>query len=295
MNLPQVKTIATHNGFFHGDDVFAVAVLKLIYPEAKIIRTRDEKEIEKADLRVDVGDKYNPQTLDFDHHQLDFNLKHKSNILYASAGLIWLNFHDFFSDNKDVYEELDLLFENIDAHDNGIQTYEKKIQAVYDISIIISNFMPLFPDNSTENIDKSFFSGVELAQKIFKNELSRAKNLSINYKKVREAIKKNTHKGFIVFDKRYESEKVLSTETKLLFKVSPSLEGNAFSVYSIPKKYGSFGARRLLPESWADLKGEELDKVTGVKGCLFCHKHRFMAKTKSLDSAIKLAQIAVQS
>ena len=47
--------IATHDFDFHTDDVFAIALLKLIYPDATIVRTRDITLLKKADMRVDVG------------------------------------------------------------------------------------------------------------------------------------------------------------------------------------------------------------------------------------------------
>ena len=46
--------IVTHNAKFHTDDVFAVATLLVLYPDAKIIRTRDEALVKTADIVVDV-------------------------------------------------------------------------------------------------------------------------------------------------------------------------------------------------------------------------------------------------
>jgi uncharacterized UPF0160 family protein len=47
--------LATHNGTFHADDVFGVAVLQLLHPGAELVRTRDPETIAKADFAVDVG------------------------------------------------------------------------------------------------------------------------------------------------------------------------------------------------------------------------------------------------
>ena len=58
-----------HGGAFHADDVFAVAILKSIYPDLRVVRTRDPKKLRGADARVDVGNKYNHKTKDYDHHQ----------------------------------------------------------------------------------------------------------------------------------------------------------------------------------------------------------------------------------
>jgi hypothetical protein len=47
-----MKTIVTHDGNFHVDDVFAVAVLLLVYPEAEVIRSRDKETIEQGDIAI---------------------------------------------------------------------------------------------------------------------------------------------------------------------------------------------------------------------------------------------------
>ena len=58
------KTIATHNGNFHADDVFSIAALKSIFPSFKLIRTRDLELIAKADLVIDVGGEYDADGID---------------------------------------------------------------------------------------------------------------------------------------------------------------------------------------------------------------------------------------
>ncbi|MEX2010580.1 MAG: MYG1 family protein, partial [Parcubacteria group bacterium] len=50
-----MKTIATHSGMYHADDVFAVATLLMVYPDAEVIRTRDMEKIQEAEIAVDVG------------------------------------------------------------------------------------------------------------------------------------------------------------------------------------------------------------------------------------------------
>ncbi|WP_353864488.1 MYG1 family protein [Svornostia abyssi] len=61
--------VATHDGSFHADDVFAIAVLRLRTPDLEIVRTRDTDVIAACDARVDVGLHSDPATGDFDHHQ----------------------------------------------------------------------------------------------------------------------------------------------------------------------------------------------------------------------------------
>lgn len=86
--LPQ--KLITHNGTFHADEVFAIAILeKLIGKPLEITRTRDaqvlEAGVKNTDVFVvDVGLAYEPEKFNFDHHQ-DRNMK-------SAAGLVWQHF-----------------------------------------------------------------------------------------------------------------------------------------------------------------------------------------------------------
>ena len=60
---------STHDGRFHADEIFALAVLNLIFPDLEIVRSRDENVYKNADIIVDVGHVYDPDNLIFDHHQ----------------------------------------------------------------------------------------------------------------------------------------------------------------------------------------------------------------------------------
>ncbi|WP_334169494.1 MYG1 family protein, partial [Timonella senegalensis] len=62
--------IATHNGKFHADDVFGVALLKQLYPDAQVVRSRDPKVLDQADIVLDVGGVYDVEARRFDHHQV---------------------------------------------------------------------------------------------------------------------------------------------------------------------------------------------------------------------------------
>ena len=81
--------IVTHGGKFHADDAWAVAVLKVLFPDSKVVRTRDAATIEAGDFAIDVGGIWDPATGRFDHHQKGFSGARTSGVPYASAGLVW--------------------------------------------------------------------------------------------------------------------------------------------------------------------------------------------------------------
>ena len=58
------RQVVVHNGVFHADDVFAVALLRLVAGDFKVIRTRDVEYLHEAPGRliIDVGEDI------FDHH-----------------------------------------------------------------------------------------------------------------------------------------------------------------------------------------------------------------------------------
>ena len=67
------KTVATHSGSFHADDVFGVGILMGVFPSHTLVRTRHDALIDAADFAVDVGGIWDADTGRFDHHQRGFN------------------------------------------------------------------------------------------------------------------------------------------------------------------------------------------------------------------------------
>lgn len=87
----KINRIVTHNTIFHADEVFGVAILALAAHHVQVVRTRDKAILAEAladpeTLVMDVGGVYEPDKLNFDHHQ-DLSLP-------SSAGMIWEHFKD---------------------------------------------------------------------------------------------------------------------------------------------------------------------------------------------------------
>ena len=86
--------IGTHHGTFHNDEVLACTMLKLLpeYKEAAIVRTRDEEVLKGCQIVVDVGGKYDPAALLYDHHQREFTETYSEAhdvTKLSSAGLVF--------------------------------------------------------------------------------------------------------------------------------------------------------------------------------------------------------------
>jgi len=141
------KTIATHNGNFHADDVFSIAALKRIIPSFKLIRTRDAALIAKADIVLDVGGEYDADTDRFDHHQRGGAGARENGIPYSSFGLIWQKYGlEICQGDQDVANAVDAgLVSTIDAIDCG--HVDGVVQGI-SLSQTIAMFNPTWQEES---------------------------------------------------------------------------------------------------------------------------------------------------
>ena len=286
-----MKTVVTHSGPFQADDVFSIAVLTLIDPSITVIRSRDPEVLKKADLRVDVGLRYDPDTGDFDHHQKEGCDIRENDIPYSSAGLIWRHFGMRLVDTKEEWEKIDnKIVQFIDADDNGIKTYESERVSTYTLPKIVKSFSPCW-DDPHPDFDKGFFKVVEVVRTILKNEIKKAKGFS-KAKKIVEAAIKNSGKDIIVLDQFCPWKSTVIELTQAKFVVFPS-SGGDWVVQSVPLEESGFESREKLPEKCGGLTAEQLQNVTGIKGLTFCHKGCWIAGAKTKESAIKLAELAL--
>lgn len=138
--------IATHNGKFHADDVFGVSLLKQLYPDATVVRSRDESVLDSADIVLDVGGRYNPAEGRFDHHQRDAG-ERSNGILYSAFGLLWQEYGlQFCEGDASVFRRIDSrLVEGIDAVDNGQEIYTLNDYGTkpFDLSSVLDLFNPI--------------------------------------------------------------------------------------------------------------------------------------------------------
>ncbi|MGK0208860.1 MAG: uncharacterized UPF0160 family protein [Patescibacteria group bacterium] len=285
-----MTTIVTHNGEFHADDVFAVAALKLLYPQANIIRTRNPEKIESADIVLDVGAIYNHDKKRYDHHQKE-GAGERDDIKYASFGLIWKHYGEKLTDSEKVWKSIEnTLVKPIDADDNGISIYTAKADTnPYTISRMIRDLNPL----NTLEIDTEFEEAVKTAQKVLKNIIQKTNYRIKSEKKVRELISECKEK-YIVFEEHLPAQSILRDETDILYMIFEARTKDAWQIRAIDKEKDSFESKKALPQKWRGLEGKELSKVTNIPDAIFCHQSGFIGSAKTKESAIKMAELAIQ-
>lgn len=296
-----MTTIITHNAKFHSDDVFAVATLLLVYPEAKVIRTRDDEEIKKADIVVDVGGIYDERSMRFDHHQLAGAGQRPNGIEYSSFGLIWKKFGVELIGSQEAAAFFDqVLVQSIDAGDNGINTFDLVIPdaSPYLIGGIVDLYRGTWKEE--DDWDERFSECVKWAQWMLKRQIKVIQDEVEARNIIREIYKKTENKSLIIVDEQYDFGRevvngVLIDYPEPVYSILYRADHHNWQLVSVRKEHGSFNMRKPLPESWRAKSGDEFSTASGVEGSFFCHRSGFMCVVKSKEGAVKLAQIALNA
>lgn len=285
------KTIVTHNGNFHADDVFSVAAIKAVFPSCRLTRTRDLELIRKADIVIDVGGEYDPEAGRFDHHQRGGAGERENGIPYSSFGLIWKKYGvELCQGNHEVAHSVDEgLVSAIDAIDCG---YAEGGSTGVSLSQTISMFNPTWQEDS--HFDSCFDEAVDFASRVLSRFIASA-NGGINAKSIVAKAIENAEDPRVIVLEQYTPWKrtVHALSQEALYMVYPSQSGE-WRIQTVPVEPGSFDDRKPLPKPWAGLSDEALAEVTGIDDAMFCHNGLFIAGAESFESTMKMASIALQ-
>lgn len=285
------KTIATHNGNFHADDVFSIAALKSILPPFKLIRTRDLALIAKADMVIDVGGEYDADTDRFDHHQRGGAGERENGIPYSSFGLVWQKYGlEICQGNQEVANGVDAgLVSTIDAIDCGhVEGVSKGIS----LSQTISMFNPTWEEDS--HFDACFDEAVDFASRVLTRFIASASGGISAKAIVAKAIDDAEDPRVIVLEKYTPWKRTVhALSEQALYMIYPSQTGQ-WRIQTVPVDPGSFENRKSLPKQWAGLSDETLKEVTGIDDAMFCHNGLFIAGAESFASTMKMAAMALE-
>jgi len=277
--------IAVHNGKFHADDVFACAIARLIYPSCDIIRTRDEIELSAVDMRIDVGGKNNPASNDFDHHMKGGAGERTNGVPYAACGLMWKHFGKQITPNDFVWNYVDQkLIQTIDALDCGVVSQEAR--KIYSAADVLDSFNSTWNEEET---DEKFFSIIDFAGQVIKNEIARAKSVLEAEQIVRDAVKEQAGKKYLVLPVFCPWQKIVSEETDFLYVIFPDKNNPSYRVRAVPVEDETFEVKKKFPEKWAGLRDAELALMCGIPDALFCHPALFIAGALTLEGAVAMA------
>lgn len=288
--------IATHNGSFHADEVFAIAAMKLLPEPVEVLRTRDREALAEADIRIDVGFNHDPSSGDFDHHQRDFDLVRENGIGYASFGLIWLEYGTRICGDAEVAEAVEkTLVQPVDANDTGQQISQSLVEGVHPMNVnaVIGGFNTRWDEDLSEEQERARFdAALELAGGIIEREIGSATSGLKAARVVREAIVGAEDPRIIELSENVPWKQVVVTEApEALFVIYPKRQG--FGLETVPRELGTFESRKDLPAEWAGLENDDLAELTGVSDALFCHAKRFLTVARSREGIEALAACAL--
>jgi uncharacterized UPF0160 family protein len=289
--------IATHDGSFHADEVFAIAALGLLGEPIEVLRTRDREVLASADVRVDVGFRYDPATGDFDHHQREFDGVRENGIRFASFGLIWREFGVRVCEgDPEVADAVDAsLVQGVDANDTGQQLSESLVDGVYPLTVngVIGGFNARWDETLVPEQERlRFDEAVDLARGILAREVLSAASGRRSARIVQEAIAAAPDPRLIEIPVNAPWKQVLvPAAPEALYIIYPKRQG--FGMEAVPRELGSFENRRDLPDAWGGLEGDDLVAVTGVPDALFCHAKRFLVVASSHEGIEQLARLAL--
>lgn len=285
----QPRSLGTHDGSFHADEVTACSLLLLfnLIDRDKIHRTRDPGILEKCEYVCDVGGIYSPEIKRFDHHQIEYKGP------MSSAGMVLLYLKEKGILEPHLYEAFNRsLVWGVDAHDNGVAKLEPGITS---FSQVISNFLPIEYDVSPEEMNGAFFQAVSFAM----GHLDRLRARHAYTLKCQVAVKKamTDTSGALIFE---ESLPWMENFFELggdhhpaQFVIMPS--GKHWKLRGIPPSMNErMKVRRPMPEHWAGLHDHDLKKVSGIEGAIFCHKGRFISIWETKEDAIKALHLTMK-
>ena len=320
--MTEHKTIATHSGSFHADDVFGVGVLMGVYPAHTLVRTRNNERIAAADFAVDVGGLWDIPTGRFDHHQRGFTGARPAHLSeggetagvgYASAGLVWavhgtayvkaladglgwaLDAHALDETSRSLDASLVQYLDIVDTGQGDVAP------GIFGLSALVAQLNTNWMEEHGLDVDAKaalqetrFREAIAIVRKF----LDRAIIKKISQLRSRDIVRQaprllggrvlHLQEGGMPW-----TRVVVDEMPEVLFVIYPDSDGAQYQVKTVPVEAGSFKARRDLPQSWSGLREQELAAVTGVADSVFCHLNLFIGGARSLDGALRMAELAL--
>ncbi|KAI5159719.1 hypothetical protein NEAUS03_0529 [Nematocida ausubeli] len=320
-----ISHIVTHDGAFHLDDVLACFILRVIYPNAKITRTRDPEKIKTGHIVVDVGGEFNEKTLRYDHHQRGFKetYNQSNNIILSSAGLVY-KYHglefikklglelpiDF--DYPMLMEILyDTYFVSVDANDNGIDIADEVRYNERSLDNVIRSFVPCdIPEGTSfERASIMRYQAFESAMEYIGQDLLRhCKNMIFQIIKNSRATQEcfNSMKDpsarylvmeggkFPVREILYYYNGLLQRNVSIVIYQVSGRYSHTYKIICLPKKGVKYTPEIPLCEEWRGIRDQELQKYPNMMGAMFVHGTGFCGEASDLETAIYMVERSIE-
>lgn len=297
--------IVTHSGGFHADELMSSVILTKLFPDAKLIRSRDRNWITPGDDRIiyDVGGLYDPETRIYDHHQRGAP-RREDGQPFSSFGLIWKHYgRDYLVASNIPERDLDAIHQSfdesfvlpIDLVDNGeLSPSIAGPLAGLTLPTLLETLKPVFDDTTPDADDQAFRRALMVARSFVEAKIAGSAAKLRAESIVQNAIEAAGESRVLELPlgMPFRSAIVKAGADHLLFVVHP--RSNDWCLTGIRKSDDGFELRADLPAAWAGLTNGDLEAVCGVEGASFCHNGRFIAAARTREAAIAMADLAVQ-
>ena len=300
-----ITHLVTHSGGFHADELLSSVILTRLFPDAKLLRSRDRDLLNPCASKIiyDVGGAYDAGAMIFDHHQRPGPLRDDGQP-FSSFGLIWAHYGRDYLAAMDVpaerIEAIHAKFDSkfvlpIDLLDNGAM--EPSVAgplSILTLPTLLGSLKPVFDDASPTAEDDAFFVALPIARSFveaqIRNMAAKARAVHI----VEQAIADAGSSAILELPMGmpYRSALDQAGADHILFVVHP--RGADWTLGGIKLSHETFDQRADLPAAWAGLTDDALEQASGVKGAKFCHNARFIAVANSREAILKMADIAVK-
>jgi uncharacterized UPF0160 family protein len=313
--LPNL-TIITHDGFFHMDDLTAYGILKENFKnthQLTLVRTRNPQLLQEGKktantIVMDVGEEFNAELNNFDHHQSNFSEIHqRSKVKKAAAGLIWDKFgpelitklapNEPEINKQKIWEDFRTkIIEPIDAYDNG-QSVTKTLNKDSNepIATINAGSLVLAYNNNEnpnpENQMTGFLQAAEICNFFIKGQLDQI----IKRQKAQRIIQtkyKEKPTPSLDFDENLPWKEAGNCIPHLLHIINKNPANNTFNAVCVGL---GFQSRLPFPAAWGGKTEAELQKITNITGMTFCHKSGFMLATTTKEAAIAACELGIKT
>lgn len=301
-----ISHLVTHSGGFHADELLSSVILTRLFPEARLLRTRDGEWTRPGDGKIiyDVGRAYDPDALIFDHHQRPNPLREDGQP-YSSFGLIWRHYgHDYLraldvpdGDIGSIHHGFDQSFVlPIDLMDNGaLEPSVAGPLAGMTLPALLESLKPVFDNRSPDADDAAFAAALPVARLVVEaaigNRAAKRRAEAVVTHAIQAAGSARVLELPMGMPFRSAVEKAGADH--LLFVLHRREED--WAITTIRTSGDTFESRADLPAAWAGLTDAALEQASGVEGAKFCHNARFVAVARSRDAALKMADLAVMA
>lgn len=279
----------THAGQFHADDVFSSALLRMINPDIKIIRTFNPPE--DAVIVFDVGGG------EYDHHGEKEFREWNPDCPYAAFGKLWRSLGlRVADDNEDAAFSIEKnLVSEVDWTDNV-----GNIEHPNTLNVAIAAFNPDFLEiefGKDHGIEES-----EIRDKAFEKALDVAKEILFRF--VKTAVDKANLEalipdrvaildGIMMMDayipwKDYADSLNVENDGEVKFGIYPSMRGG-WNVERMQKHNNPKEAYADFPVEWRGKRADELPD-----GVTFCHASGFLTAFETKEDAVRYTREAIR-